>query len=77
MSDVQAYLIGGESDGDAIDERVFKLRRQYGRGRWEDYEHIDLGIGFPFVLRAATNPLSRDDVIARLRALGLAPPITG
>lgn len=77
MSDVQAYLIGGESDGDAIDERVFKLRRQYGRGAWEDYEHIDLGTGFPFVLRAATNPLSRDDVIARLRALGLAPPITG
>lgn len=77
MSDAQAYLIGGESDGDGIDERVFKLRRQFGHGRWEDYEHIDLGAGFPFVLRAATNPLNRDEVIARLQALGLAPPIIG
>ena len=45
MSDAQAYLIGGESDGDGINERVFKLRRQYGRGKWKDYEHIDLGSG--------------------------------
>ena len=77
MSDAQAYLIGGGSDGQGINQCVFKLRRQYGSGRWEDYEYIDLGPGFPFVLRAATKPLSRDEVIARLRSLGLVPSTAG
>lgn len=73
MADVQAYLIGGGSDGETIGERHFRVKRVYEDGRWECYEHVDLGAGYPFVLRAAADPLSNDEVIARLKALRIIP----
>lgn len=72
MSDI-AYLIGGRSDGLSVEPAVFRVKVNYPDKTWEIYEHLDLGGGYPIVLRALSYEIDIDaaKALIRQRSLGL------
>jgi hypothetical protein len=74
--DAEAYLVGGKKERGKLPSKVFSAKVHYDNTghNWEMHYHLDLGEGWPFVLRAHSDMRDADHIRELVRSWGLAPP---